>query len=229
MFELVFTLIKEYLLLAGYVSGSAAFPEALSKEEEQRYVAMYAAGDKSAGDALIEHNLRLVAHIAKKYSDDNSADDIISVGTIGLIKGIRTYDASKNARLSPYIARCIENEIRMYLRAGKKFRHEISIDEVIGTDKEGNNMTFADILPAEGEDIADEIGSRAEAKRLAEAMKRVLTDDEYMIICSRYGLMGRKRRAQREIAAELGISRSYVSRIEKRCLKKLAAELYGIG
>ncbi len=223
--SLLADIVREYLLLLGYVSGGAAFPAALTPEEEREALERFAAGDTKARDELIEHNLRLVAHIAKKYSDACDTDDLISIGTIGLIKGINTFDTAKNARLSGYIARCIENEMRMYLRAGKKLRHEVSIDEVIGTDKEGNSMTFADILAADGGDVADEVSTRADAAQLVRVMERVLTPEECEIIAARYGLSGKTRMTQREVAEKLGISRSYVSRIEKRCLGKLAEEL----
>ena len=226
LFSFFMEIIREYLFLAGYVSGNASFPDALTKEEEKKYLELYAAGDMKAKNILIEHNLRLVAHIAKKYSDENNADDIISVGTIGLIKGINTFSMEKNKKLSPYISKCIENEILMHLRYGKKYQREVSIDEVIGTDKEGNNMTFADILPAPGADVSEEVSLRAETSKLFAVMKKALTPAETDIICMRYGLCGCEKKTQKEIAEKLGISRSYISRIEKRCLKKLAEEWY---
>lgn len=221
----IFEWIQSVLVLAGYVSGNAAFPEALSPEEEKKYIDLYMAGDMQAKNILIEHNLRLVAHIAKKYSDDRNCEDLISIGTIGLIKGINTFNPSKSKKLSTYIARCAENEVLMYLRSSKKYASEISMDEGIGTDKEGNSMTLSDILTADNSDVADMIFRKLETKKLYAAMKRVLTPDECTILVQRYGLNNSKRLTQREIAAQLGISRSYISRIEKRCIKKLAAEL----
>lgn len=211
--------------MAGYVGGSAAFPEALTSEEEKKYIDLYMQGDINAKNILIEHNLRLVAHIAKKYSDEKNAEDLISIGTIGLIKGINTFNPKKSKKLSTYIARCVENEVLMHLRSSKKLQNEISIDESIGTDKEGNNMTFSDILTVGGADVADTISQKLEAKKLYKAMKQVLTPDEINIICWRYGLNNTKRKTQREVAEIMGISRSYISRIEKKCLEKLAKEL----
>lgn len=220
-----FEWIQTVLILAGYVNGSAAFPKPLTNEEEKKYLQEMAEGSKDAKNILIEHNLRLVAHIAKKYSDENNLEDLISIGTIGLIKGINTYDAEKNARLSSYIARCIENEILMILRSSKKLQKEVSINESIGTDREGNNMTFSDILTTDTADISDIIFNKLESKKLYRAMKKVLNKNEINIICWRYGLNNTKRKTQKEIADILGISRSYVSRIEKRCIEKLAEEL----
>lgn len=223
-----FEWIQTVLILAGYVNGSAAFPKPLTNEEEKKYLQEMAQGSKEAKNILIEHNLRLVAHIAKKYSDENNLEDLISIGTIGLIKGINTFDAEKNARLSSYIARCIENEILMILRSSKKLQKEVSINESIGTDREGNNMTFSDILTTDTADISDIIFNKLESKKLYRAMKKVLNKNEINIICWRYGLNNTKRKTQKEIADILGISRSYVSRIEKRCIEKLAEELKNI-
>lgn len=224
--SIFFEWIQTVLTLAGYVSGSVSFPKPLTPEEEKKYIKAYADGDEGAKNILIEHNLRLVAHIAKKYSDENNLEDLISIGTIGLIKGISTFNPEKNSRLSSYIARCIENEILMTLRRSKKLQTEVSIDESIGTDREGNNMTFSDILTSDTPDISEIIFEKLQSKKLYAAMKKVLTPTEQNIVCWRYGLCGTKRKTQKEIADILGISRSYVSRIEKRCLEKLAQELY---
>lgn len=224
-FELLSQWIFNILMMFGYVSSSNAFPPALSAEDEDKYLKLLEKGDENARRILIEHNLRLVAHIAKKYGDDTTAEDLISIGTIGLIKGIDTYDAEKCKKLSAYISRCIENEVLMYLRSNKKRMNDVSIDDTIGTDKEGNSMTYGDILPSESRDIAEEIWSKIESGKLLNAMKRCLTPDETKIMCERYGIAGTQKKPQREIAAQLGISRSYVSRIEKRCLKKLYDEM----
>lgn len=224
MLNIVFEWLKTVMLMAGYVSGSASFPKPLTPEEETKYLELLSQGDENAKNILIERNLRLVAHIAKKYSDERNAEDLISIGTIGLIKGIRTFDAGKNKKLSSYVARCIENEVLMFLRSIRKQRSEVYIDDGIGTDKEGNNMTLADILPSGDDDIADTVSDSIEAKKLYTVMKRVLTQTEYYIMARRYGLGCTKRLTQKEIADHLGISRSYVSRIEKKCLKKLANE-----
>ena len=219
--ELIGQYLNGIMLLAGYVSGNASFPKPLTAEEEREYLKRWHEGDKSARTVLIERNLRLVAHIAKKYGDERTMEDYISIGTIGLIKGVDTFNDEKKCRLSSYTARCIENEILMHLRSSKKLQNEVSIEESIGADKEGNSMTLADILPAEGEDVADTVWAKMEASKLCRAMQTALTPEERELLCRRYGLDHTERRTQREIAAEMGISRSYVSRIEKRCLKKL--------
>ncbi len=225
MFAILFEWIQTVLILAGYVSGNATFPKPLSSEDEQKYLKLYADGDEEAKNILIEHNLRLVAHIAKKYSDEKNLEDLISIGTIGLIKGINTFNPKKNSRLSTYISRCIENEVLMVMRSSKKLQNEISIDENIGTDREGNNMTFSDILTADNIDISEIISGKLEVQKLYNAMKKVLNQNEINILCWRYGLGNQKKKTQKEIADILGISRSYVSRIEKKCLEKLFAEL----
>jgi len=221
MFEILVNLINNLLFFIGYVSGNGAFPKPLTDEEEAECVAGIIAGDKQAKNTLIEHNLRLVAHIAKKYSNENNAEDLISIGTIGLIKGVNTFNPQKNPKPSTYIARCIENEVLMHLRSTKKQACEISIDECIGTDKEGNNMTFSDILPADENDIADVISAKCDAVLLRKVMGKFLKKSEYDILCWRYGLNNTPKKTQREVASILGISRSYVSRIEKKALEKL--------
>ena len=225
LFDIVSKWIFDLLLFAGYICGNNAFPPALSSDEEKRYLELCKSGDESARQILIEHNLRLVAHIAKKYADDTNLEDYISIGTIGLIKGIDTYDIKKECRLSPYISRCIENELLMTLRSNKKRKSDISIDDTIGVDKEGNSLALSDVLPSKSPDIADEIWAEIEANNLKKAMKKCLTQNEILILCERYALGGSKKKTQREIAKKLGISRSYVSRIEKRCLRKLYDEL----
>lgn len=220
-----FEWIQTVLILSGYVSGNATFPKPLSSEDEKKYLALYAQGDENAKNILIEHNLRLVAHIAKKYSDDKNLEDLISIGTIGLIKGINTFKPEKNSRLSTYISRCIENEVLMVMRSSKKLQYEVSIDESIGTDREGNNMTFSDVLMCDSTDVSDIISGKMQAQKLYDAMKKVLAPNEINILCWRYGLGNQKKKTQKEIAEILGISRSYVSRIEKKCLERLFAEL----
>lgn len=225
MFGLFFEWIQTVLILAGYVSGNATFPKPLSPEEEQKYLEEYFGGSDEAKNILIEHNLRLVAHIAKKYADEKSLEDLISIGSIGLIKGINTFNPQKNSKLSTYISRCIENEVLMFMRSSRKLQHEVSIDESIGTDREGNNMTFSDVLITENSDVAEIISGKLEAQKLYAAMKKALNPNEINIICWRYGLGNQQKKTQKEIADILGISRSYVSRIEKKCLEKLMNEL----
>ena len=223
MFELFMRLFEQIMLLCGFVSGGS-FPKALTAEEEKKYIQLFALGDMNARNTLIEHNLRLVAHITKKYSNESNSEDLISIGIVGLIKGINTFNPQKNHKLSAYISRCIENEVLMNLRSTKKLNNEISLDESIGTDKEGNNLTFADILPADNSDIVDSLVTKMNAKRLYQAIDAVLNKAEKDIIIQRYGLFDTKRLTQREVAEKMGISRSYVSRIEKRALKKIAEE-----
>lgn len=225
MLNAVFEWLRTVILMAGYVSGSAAFPNPLSAEEEDEYLRKFADGDENAKNILIERNLRLVAHISKKYCDEKNAEDLISIGTIGLIKGINTFNAEKNKKLSSYVSRCIENEVLMYLRSLRKRRNEVYMDDGIGTDSDGNSMTLADILPSPEADIADTVSDSIESRRLYGAMKKFLTPAEYSIIVKRYGLFGTQRQTQQEIADSLGISRSYVSRIEKKCLSKLSEHL----
>lgn len=225
MLELLMRLFEQIMFLTGFVGGNAAFPKALSAEEERKYLEMYAGGDINAKNILIEHNLRLVAHITRKYSSESNSEDLISIGIIGLIKGINTFNHQKNRKLSAYISRCIENEILMHLRSSKKLSNEVSLDETIGTDKEGNSLTFADILPSDGGDIIENLSLKMTSASLYKAIDKVLNNVEKDIIVWRYGLYGNERLAQREVATKLNISRSYVSRIEKRALNKLANEL----
>lgn len=202
--------------------NSNSFPQPLTKEEEEKYLKLYAEGDEDARSILIERNLRLVAHIVKKYNNTGKdTDDLISIGTIGLIKAITTYDSSKGTRLATYAARCIENEILMTIRSTKKSKLELSLQEPIGIDKEGNEINLLDILGTDVDKIIDEVDLKFQIKKLYRAINQVLKDREKVIIELRYGLIDGKCKTQREIANLLGISRSYVSRIETRALAKL--------
>ncbi len=214
------------LFFISYVSGQNNFPKPLSAAEEKECLSLAAQGDKQAKDTLVEHNLRLVAHIAKKYNhvEGCDEDDLISIGTIGLIKAIHTFDYTKQARLATYAARCIENEILMTVRAGKKQKQEVSLNECLGHDTDGNEVTFMDILATDGEDIADRISTDADIAQMLAYMKTHLTPRELEIIIKRYGL-GERSYTQQEIAKKLHISRSYVSRIEKKALGILAKAL----
>lgn len=216
-------LFKDFYLFTASYSNNV-FPDPLSKDEEEKCLKKANMGDIEARNKLIEHNLRLVAHIVKKY-DHNSKmnDDLISIGTIGLIKGIDSYSTGKKTKLTTYCARCIENEILMFFRADKKNNKNISIDEPIGFDKEGNAITFLDILKTDKPDYALDIHIKDNIKLLKKYFK-VLTDREKEIIIKRYGLDGKDEITQKEIAKNLGISRSYVSRIEKRALTKILRE-----
>lgn len=208
--------------LVGFVTSPQSFPQPLSNENERRYVEAWIKGDEDARNILIEHNLRLVAHVARKYNISNSdSDDLISIGTIGLIKAISSYDPTKGIRLATYAARCIENEILMHLRASKKFQNEVSLNEPLGTDREGNEISLIDILGSEDEDVEEKVDLAQRIKKLYKLIKSVLEEREQTIIQLRYGLSGTGGKTQREVAAKLGISRSYVSRIEKKALEKL--------
>jgi RNA polymerase sporulation-specific sigma factor len=211
-----------YLFTAAYSNN--IFPDPLSKEEEDRYVEACRLGDKYARNKLIEHNLRLVAHIVKKYDHrKEDVDDLISIGTIGLIKGVDTYSKKHGTRITTYCARCIENEILMYFRSDKKNNKNISINDSIGYDKEGNEITFLDILKTPKPDFVADIQNKDNIILLKEYFK-ILSKREKDIIIKRYGLNNNDDITQKEIAKELGISRSYVSRIEKRALTKMLRE-----
>ncbi len=208
--------------LLGYVSGANTFPQPLSEDEEALWVERLQRGDKEARNVLIERNLRLVAHIVKKFDNTNDeTDDLISIGTYGLIKAVSTFDPHKGTRLATYAARCIENEILMHLRATKRSRTEVSLYDPIGTDREGNEITLIDVLETEPAlDVVEVVGLEMERNRLRSHMS-VLDKKESIVIRLRYGLGGRMSKTQREIARMLGISRSYVSRIEKKAVHKL--------
>lgn len=199
-----------------------AFLKPLTSAEEKYYLQRYQGGDLEARQILIEHNLRLVAHVVKKYQGtDEDLDDLISIGTIGLIKAVSTFDSDKATRLSTYAARCIDNELLMMLRSKKKHAREVSLSEPIGTDKEGNEISLLDILESPPVDIVEEYSTRKDILLLMDSLESSLTPKEYQVICFRYGLFGNEEQTQREIAKELHISRSYVSRIEKNALQKL--------
>lgn len=222
----VLSIIRYAPFLLSYVSSNAGtFPRPLSPKEEKECLIKMSVGDEDAKNKLIEHNLRLVAHVAKKYTQTPGADadDIISIGTIGLIKAINSFDPQKNARLATYAARCIDNEILMSIRATKKLNQEVSINECLGRDSEGNDITFMDILTVEDEDVAQQADLNLDMKKLYKYIEDSLNDREKEIIIMRYGLCGRAF-TQREIAQKLNISRSYVSRIEKKALGKLTKQ-----
>ncbi len=228
MFEILPFLdaIKDLFFLVGYVSNYNLFPEPLSLEEEQEYLEKYENGDENAKKVLIERNLRLVAHIAKKYnSPTTEQEDIISIGTIGLIKAVSSYNRNKGVRLGTYAARCIENEILMYFRSSKKIQQEVSLNEAIGQDKEGNTITFIDVIENDNISIDEQIDLKIKIKKLYEKISKVLKDREKTIIELRFGLNGDEPKTQNEVATMLGISRSYVSRIETKAIGKLAKEI----
>lgn len=204
-----------------HVTGAGSFPPPLSKEEEEELLEKSRAGDTAARDKLIEHNLRLVAHIVKKYYRGNAdQDDMISIGTIGLIKAVSTYQKGKGTHLATYASRCIENEILMFFRNQKKTAQDVFFSDPIDTDKDGNALTLVDVIADTG-DISEEIDTKMKLERLRVVLPVCLEDRERAIIELRYGLNGNEELTQREIAKQMGISRSYVSRIEKSALEKL--------
>lgn len=222
LFSILTELIKNMLLMGSYSNN--VFPDPLSKEEEQVCIEKHLLGDKNARNKLIEHNLRLVAHIVKKYEKkQDDIDDLISIGTIGLIKGIDTFSRKHETRITTYCARCIENEILMHFRSDKKNSKNISINESIGFDKDGNEITFLDVLKTPKPDFIEDINIKDNIEALRQYMG-VLTDREKNIIIKRYGLNNNDEITQKDIAKELNISRSYVSRIEKRALIKILRE-----
>lgn len=217
--------LESAVFLLGYISNNNLFPEPLSSEEEKEYLEQMKKGDEEARNILIERNLRLVAHVCKKYSTAKvEQDDLISIGTIGLIKGINSFESSKGVRLATYAARCIDNEILMYLRSTKKLGAEVYLEDPIGKDKDDNTVTLQEVLENDDKSIEDEVDLTFKIKRLYKKMKEVLKDREKTIIELRFGLNGVKPKTQHEIAEEMGISRSYVSRIETKAIGKLSKE-----
>lgn len=202
------------------------FEKPLSNEEEKIYFTRYNNGDLEAGNVLIRKNMRLVAHMVKKYNyGERDTEDLISVGTIGLIKAVRTFDITKGRRFATYAAKCIDNELLMLLRAEKRKMREVSLYEPIETDKEGNEINLLDIIEAERYDVVEQLDLKENIEKLKNAIEEVLNDREKIIIKMRYGYMGCNEKTQKEISEILGISRSYVSRIEKQALKKLQEKI----
>jgi RNA polymerase sporulation-specific sigma factor len=229
---LVFTLDALYhffgqmIFGVGYIQSGNLFPEPLSAEEEKDCLEKMMQGDENARNILIEHNLRLVAYVAKKYNNTNiDQDDLISIGTIGLIKGINSFNTEKNIKLATYTARCIENEILMFLRSNKKVNSEVFLNEPVGKDKDDNVVTLQEILEVDEKNVEDEVDLKIKVKKLYQKMKIVLKQREKTILELRFGLAGDKPKTQKEIAEMLDISRSYVSRIETKAIGKLAKEI----
>ncbi|MGN1269721.1 MAG: RNA polymerase sporulation sigma factor SigK [Clostridia bacterium] len=217
--------LNSAVFLVGYISNNTLFPEPLSSLEEAKYLELMKSGNEEAKNILIERNLRLVAHICKKYSTTRvDQDDLISIGSIGLIKGINSFDSSKGVRLATYVSRCIDNEILMYLRSTKKLNSEVYLEDPIGKDKDDNMVTLQEVLENNDKNIEDEVDLKFKIKRLYEKMKDVLKDREKAILELRFGLNGQKPKTQNEIADSMDISRSYVSRIETKAISKLAKE-----
>ncbi len=221
MYSLLLTIFKTLSLFKTSYSNTV-FKDPLSKEDEEKYIDLWLNNkDKKARDILIEHNLRLVAHIVKKYEQtNNNTDDLISIGTIGLIKGINSFSKGPNVKLATYAARCIENELLMHFRKNKKNNNNISLDEPIGYDKEGNDITILDVLKTTPEDYTEDLFKKESISYLNKCLNS-LDSKEKEIIIKRYGLYNNDEKTQKEIAKELNISRSYVSRIEKRAITKI--------
>ena len=226
VYKWFFHFLQTAVFAVGYISGTSLFPEPLSSEEERIYLEKLSTGDEDARNILIERNLRLVAHVCKKYSNSNvDQDDLISIGTIGLIKGINSFKPEKGARLSTYVSRCIDNEILMHFRATKKQNAEVFLDEPIGKDKDDNVITLQEILENDDKSVEESVDLKMKVKLLYEKMKSILKGRERTILELRFGLDGHKPKTQIEIAKEMGISRSYVSRIETKAISKLSKEI----
>lgn len=216
-------LLGKLTFFAGTVLSGSSFPKPLSQEEERQAIAEMKAGSKEARDKLITHNMRLVAHVVKKYNGAAETDDLISVGSIGLIKAVNTYKDDKGTVLATFAARCIENEILMLLRSNKKRKNDVYLSDTIGSDKDGNELTLMDLLYEKEDSVFKEVDKGIEREKFLQFIKNELTEREYTVLCLRYGLKGDKNYAQREVAKFLRISRSYISRIEKKAVEKLKA------
>lgn len=217
----IFALLSNVMFFTSYVSGKNSFPQPLAPAEEHDLLVKMWAGDVEARDELIRHNMRLVVHIVKKYSNYNDPDELISVGSIGLVKAINTYSGDKGTQLATYAARCIDNEILMTLRANKKFKANKSLYEPISYDKDGNEVALIDLIGQDEESVLSKVENGIVRDKLAELVKSQLGEREYQIICLRYGLNGGEPWTQKQVAKKYGISRSYVSRIETKALGKL--------
>ncbi len=223
--EFLSFIFSKLFFFCGAIVGDS-FPKPLPPEEEKLYYKKFKeTGDKTAKDILIKHNLRLVAHVAKKYQGSEDIDDLISTGTIGLIKAINTFDEGKGTQLATYTARCVENEILMLLRANKKRQNTVFLSDVIGVDKDGNTLTIMDTLSDDGESLFEQVGKKIQREKFLKLTKNCLTDREFTVICLRYGLKGNVPLPQREVARFLKISRSYISRIEKKAIEKIKEEI----
>ena len=225
MLETFYAVLGRLFFFTGAIEDGSSYPKPLSKEDEEKYLKLARQGDRHAKDVLVRHNMRLVAHIVKKYNGAAETDDMISVGSIGLIKAINTYESGRGTRLATYTARCIENEILMLIRAGKKHKSNLSLSDPVGTDKDGNELTLMDLLFEKEDKVFGSVEQSLMQEKFLSAIKRLLTERETVIISLRYALTGGAPMAQREVAQRLKISRSYVSRIEKRALLKLRAGL----
>ena len=225
LLDSLFLMLRNLLIFSSYVENKNSFPKPLSREKEAEYVLRAENGDKEATELLIRHNLRLVAHIAKKYCNYPDTDELISIGSIGLIKAIRTYKSGKGTALATYAAKCIENEILMTLRVNKKHKNNVSLNDPVGTDRDGNELTIIDMLSTDEEGVITDVENRMLIEKVSEIVKTSLDKREYEIIVMRYGLNDTPSLTQREVAEKFGISRSYISRIEKKALQKIKSAI----
>lgn len=223
--ETFMSFMQKVLMFSSYINNTSSFPKPLTREEENLYLKKWENGDESAKEVLIHHNLRLVVHIVKKYNQADEADDLISVGSLGLIKAINTYQHGFGTQFSTYAARCIENEILMLIRANKKHKNNVSIEDVLGRDEEENEITIGDLSYSDDNNIEVLTEQNDTAERLNVLLKKYLSKREYQIVCMRFGLMGAPALPQREVALKLGISRSYISRIEKKSIDVLRKKM----
>lgn len=220
IFESYMAFLQKIMFFSSYVKNNSSFEKPLTSKEENMYLQKYKDGDMEAYKILIEHNLRLVAHIVKKYNGTDEADDLISVGSMGLIKAIKTFQLNHGTQFSTYAAKCIENEILMLLRVNKKHKNTISIEDALGTDSEDNELAVIDVM-FESDDVEQRVHNSVVSEKLNAKLKKYLTKREYIIICLRYGLNGCPALTQREVASKLKISRSYISRLEKKALETM--------
>ena len=224
-FDFLGLLFSRIFFFTGVVKDDGNFPKPLSPEDESKYLRLAREGDTEAKNILIQHNMRLVAHIVKKYTGSAETDDLLSVGSIGLIKAISTFQEGKGTQLATYTARCIENEILMLLRAGKKHKNTVSITDPVGVDKDGNELTLIDLLAEKEESVFAQVEKSIQREKFVACLKKFLTEREFVILSFRYGLEDGVALPQREVAKKLGISRSYISRIEKRAIEKARERL----
>ena len=225
-FDFISLLFDKIFFFTGLVKGNGGtFPKPLTPEEESKYLALARSGDIEAKNILINHNMRLVAHVVKKYTGAADVDDLLSVGSIGLIKAINTYQEGKGTQLATYTARCIENEILMLLRASKKHKNNVSLSDPVGVDKDGNELTLIDLLAEKEDSVFAQVEKSIQKEKFVEHLKKFLSEREFTILSLRYGLEDGNALPQREVAKKLGISRSYISRIEKRAIEKARENL----
>lgn len=221
MLEIIFHFLGKMLFFTSQIKNRSSFPKPLSSQDERKNFELFKEGDKKAKEILIKHNLRLVAHIVRKYNNSAETDDLLSVGTIGLIKAINTFEYDKGTQFATFAAKCIENEMLMLLRSNKKLKNNISLSEPVGIDKEGNELTLMNLLYINEEGVFKQVENNILREKFTALIRKNLNEREFVIICHRYGLCGKSVLTQREIAKGLKISRSYISRIEKKSLEKI--------